>query len=492
MPRTLHILEQIHLLCCVAGFRAGLERFRVNFPRSRAEMQSVTGRITQPRKGMLRLRAYGILAVSDLLSIGAAFIAARLIYGSRLDPSVNHATVMFLLIAPLFIWMAALVRAYSTDTCASRRDSISRSIQALGYAAGAILFIAYFLKAGGNFSRAIFALGLLLSLVLISIGRFFLHQPLLRMLGGSPFTTLVVLDGGNYTSVKGDVVLDIARTGFDPATRDPILFDSFARETRHADRIVVATTLERRAAWISVLKSLTAEGEILADGDELRDIMRIGDHDGVKTLIVTTGPLRLRDRIVKRGLDLAIAIPSSILLLPVFVAVAIAIRLESAGPVFFRQERIGRDNQIFRMYKFRSMFTDLCDSHADRLTSRGDARVTRVGAFIRRTSIDELPQLLNILKGEMSVVGPRPHAMSAKAADKLYWDVDPRYRHRHSIKPGLTGLAQVRGFRGNTERTEDLTNRLAADLEYVATWSVSRDLQIIFETLKVVRHSNAY
>ena len=209
-------------------------------------------------------------------------------------------------------------------------------------------------------------------------------------------------------------------------------------------------------------------------------------------MVVTTGPLSLRDRAIKRAFDVAASLLGILVLSPVLLIAAAWIKLDSRGPVLFRQERIGRDNKIFRMYKFRSMYVDRCDAAADRLTTRGDSRVTRAGDFLRRNSVDELPQLLNVLRGDMSVVGPRPHPLSAKAADTLYWDVDVRYRHRHSIKPGLTGLAQVRGFRGNTERLEDLTNRLQADLEYAAEWSLSRDLQIILRTLLVFRHHNAY
>ena len=142
--------------------------------------------------------------------------------------------------------------------------------------------------------------------------------------------------------------------------------------------------------------------------------------------------------------------------------------------------------------KFRTMHMALSDHKADRLTEKDDPRVTRIGAFLRRTSIDELPQLFNVLKGDMSIVGPRPHAAAAKAAQSLYWEVDERYWARHCIKPGMTGLAQVRGHRGPTDRHEDLINRLQSDLEYVTNWSIWRDLRIIVATLRVLAHDNAF
>ena len=132
------------------------------------------------------------------------------------------------------------------------------------------------------------------------------------------------------------------------------------------------------------------------------------------------------------------------------------------------------------------------DSHGNRSASRNDDRITRVGKFIRRTSIDELPQLLNVLSGTMSIVGPRPHALGSRAADKLFWEVDPRYWHRHAAKPGLTGLAQVRGYRGATIIEDDLRNRLQADLEYLDTWSIWRDVKIIVMTFQVMVHKNAF
>jgi polysaccharide biosynthesis protein PslA len=172
--------------------------------------------------------------------------------------------------------------------------------------------------------------------------------------------------------------------------------------------------------------------------------------------------------------------------------VTIAIRLDSPGPVFFVQDRVGRGNRLFGIYKFRSMSVADCDHAGARSTLRDDNRITKVGRIIRATSIDELPQLLNILKGEMSFVGPRPHALGSLAGDLLFWEIDERYWHRHVCKPGLTGLAQVRGYRGATHHQSDLTNRLQADLEYVSGWTIFRDISIILGTLRVIVHRNAY
>ena len=137
------------------------------------------------------------------------------------------------------------------------------------------------------------------------------------------------------------------------------------------------------------------------------------------------------------------------------------------------------------MLKFRSMHIASEDRNADKLVTRNDARVTRIGKFIRRTSLDELPQLVNVLKGQMSLVGPRPHAYGAKAAERLYEEVVGRYPARHRVLPGITGLAQVRGFRGNTGEEADITNRVESDLEYIDRWSLGLDLAILGRTAAV-------
>nr|WP_253072612.1 sugar transferase [Sphingomonas sp. H160509] len=171
---------------------------------------------------------------------------------------------------------------------------------------------------------------------------------------------------------------------------------------------------------------------------------------------------------------------------------ALVIKCDSRGPIFFRQQRVGRGNALFEVFKFRSMRVEQSDASGTVSASRDDVRITRVGRVIRATSIDELPQLLNVLFGSMSIVGPRPHALGSLAGQQLFWEVDERYWHRHALKPGITGLAQVRGFRGATHERSDLTRRLQADLEYIIGWSVLRDFAILISTVRVVVHRNAF
>ena len=203
--------------------------------------------------------------------------------------------------------------------------------------------------------------------------------------------------------------------------------------------------------------------------------------------------LRWRDRVIKRALDVVMASALLVFLAPLMAVVALAIKLDSPGPVLFRQPRFGLGCRIFQCLKFRSMRDDASDVLAERLTVEGDPRVTRVGAFIRRTSIDELPQLLNVLTGEMSLVGPRPHPVRAKAGERLYEEVVLDFAKRYRVPPGLTGLAQVTGHRGNTDTEDKLLRRFEHDLAYIRSWSLSLDLSILLRTpWASLRGDNAY
>jgi exopolysaccharide biosynthesis polyprenyl glycosylphosphotransferase len=186
--------------------------------------------------------------------------------------------------------------------------------------------------------------------------------------------------------------------------------------------------------------------------------------------------------VLKWLFDKIVALVALILLSPVMIATAIAIKLESKGPVFFRQKRHGFNNQLVEMMKFRSMYTDMTDATASKLVTRDDPRVTRVGRFIRKTSIDELPQLFNVLRGELSIVGPRPHALQAKANNKLYYEAVEGYFARHRVKPGMTGWAQINGWRGETDTIDKIMQRVNHDLYYIENWSIFLDLYIVAMT----------
>jgi Undecaprenyl-phosphate glucose phosphotransferase len=217
-----------------------------------------------------------------------------------------------------------------------------------------------------------------------------------------------------------------------------------------------------------------------------RTSRRFGSSIGIE---FQRAPLSVSERMAKRALDLIVAVVGIVLLAPMFLIIALAIRLDSSGPALFMQTRHGFNSKKFKIFKFRTM-TALDDGAAIKQAVRGDRRVTNIGTWLRKTSIDELPQLFNVLKGEMSIVGPRPHAA---AHDDHYEQLISCYAFRHHMKPGITGWAQVKGCRGETPTLERMKERVDHDIWYVDNWSVLLDLKIIFGTvLELIRGRNAY
>src|SRR4051812_2703689 len=185
---------------------------------------------------------------------------------------------------------------------------------------------------------------------------------------------------------------------------------------------------------------------------------------------------------MKRLIDLVGAGSALLFFAPLFISIAIAIKLTSPGPVLFSQHRYGYRSRLFRIYKFRTMYTHLGDRAGTQQAMRGDPRVTKIGRMLRATSLDELPQLLNVLKGDMSLVGPRPHVPGMLANGMLYEELVPYYFQRHTVRPGITGLAQVSGFRGDTTKASDAVARVDYDLHYIEKWSPWMDVKIILKT----------
>ena len=213
---------------------------------------------------------------------------------------------------------------------------------------------------------------------------------------------------------------------------------------------------------------------------------RITEVAGLPMFNVSERPLDGWSPSIKRLEDIVLALLALFATLPVMLLVALAIKLDSPGPVLFRQKRYGYNNKLIEVLKFRSMYSNLADANAERQTTRGDARITRVGRFIRKTSLDELPQLFNVLLGSMSMVGPRPHATATKAAGILFEEAVKEYTSRHRVKPGITGWAQINGYRGETDTLEKIQKRVEFDLQYIEQWSVWFDLYILFRTLPAV------
>lgn len=210
---------------------------------------------------------------------------------------------------------------------------------------------------------------------------------------------------------------------------------------------------------------------------------------GIPVLTLSETPLTGVHLLAKSLEDLILSFVILILISPILLLVAIAVKLDSPGPVFFRQKRAGWNGKTFRIWKFRSMVVHQPESGTLQQAQKNDPRITRVGAFIRKTSLDELPQIFNVLMGDMSLVGPRPHAIQH---DEEYSRRIGDYFARHNIKPGITGLAQVRGLRGETTDVEQMAQRVEADIEYINNWSVWLDLAILIRTTTAITGKNAY
>jgi Undecaprenyl-phosphate glucose phosphotransferase len=253
------------------------------------------------------------------------------------------------------------------------------------------------------------------------------------------------------------------------------------------DTVIIAMPLsedERIAAILDKLQHVAVDVRLCPDHFGLRmgqfTVSRCGSHS---LLNVVNKPMRDWRQVAKKVEDMVLGTIIFALISPLLLGIAIAIKIDSPGPVLFRQKRFGFNNQLIEVLKFRSMHHAMSDPNAEKLATRNDPRITKLGAFLRRTSLDELPQFINVLRGEMSIVGPRPHAIAAKAGTLIYHDAVQYYDARHRVKPGITGWAQVNGWRGETQTVEQIVRRVEHDLFYVENWSIAMDLKIILRTI---------
>ena len=272
----------------------------------------------------------------------------------------------------------------------------------------------------------------------------------------------------------------------------------FAR-VAHIDMLIISMPLTAENRILQLLKTLwvlPVDIRLAAHSRNLKFRPRAYSKVASPTssmIDVFDKPIADWDSVAKRIFDLFFATLALLLLWPVMVVTAIAIKLDSKGPVFFVQKRHGFNNEVIPVFKFRSMYTDMSDPSARNAVTKGDPRVTKVGRIIRKTSIDELPQFFNVILGSLSLVGPRPHAVSAQTADRIYADVAEGYFARHRVKPGVTGWAQINGWRGEIDSDEKIRARTACDLYYIENWSVLFDLKILLMTpFSLLNTENAY
>jgi polysaccharide biosynthesis protein PslA len=459
---------------------------------SRADGAATGETAYQPARSLVRrrLQSYLALILADLAALFGGFGASGYLYLGW--PGVEQAGILAQLVAPVFLTVALYNGAYSLSALENARNGAMKALAALALSASTVVFVAFYTKSSAEFSRLLFTAGILFAALALAWFRAQMRSFVRWRCGTSVLNELVIEDGGPHIVLPRSRYVSAATLGLQPQLDNPQALNLIGQVLAGCDRVVVSCRPEHRLAWATILKGANIEGDVVDD-----TVSDLGAHGarivaGHGLLRVSIGPLGLRARAAKRLFDIAAASAGLIVLSPLLLLVTLAILIEDGSPVLFVQRRVGRANRFFSMYKFRSMRLSLGDADGKVSTLRDDDRITRVGALIRRSSIDELPQLFNVLKGDMALVGPRPHALGSHAGDKLFWEVDERYWTRHALRPGLTGLAQIRGLRGATDTELDLSDRLNADLEYLDGWSLWRDVQIVVGTLRVMIHDRAY
>ncbi len=368
----------------------------------------------------------------------------------------------------------------------------------------AVFAAMFFLKLDGAVSRVWMASWFALGLAAVALERAALARFLARLARSGRLQQRAVVVGGG--EIGAELMRDLAKNT-DAEVRMLGVFDDrgddrapeavegypklgnvddlveFARSTR-IDLVIFALPITAEQRILQMLRKLWVlpiDIRLAAHANRLRFRPRSYSYVGkVPVLDLFDKPIADWDVIIKLAFDKIVGALALIALSPLFALTALAIKLDSPGPVFFKQKRYGFNNELIEVFKFRSMYADKLDPTASKLVTRGDPRVTRVGRFIRKTSIDELPQLINVVfKGDLSLVGPRPHAVHAKAADRQYDEVVDGYFARHRVKPGITGWAQVNGWRGETDTQEKIQQRVEHDLYYIENWSILLDLYIL-------------
>jgi Undecaprenyl-phosphate glucose phosphotransferase len=449
----------------------------------------------------------GLVRVTEALLIIAVAVATWVFYINDFSPQSLSRYLPVVVVAgcamPLILQAGNL---YTVHALIRTVDQVTRICLAWILMFGAIFAFVVFTQAGESFSRpwlASWFLGGLGSLMLYRIAVSFivrrwnangqLDRRAVLVGGGTPAANLIAaLDNSSDSDVSIAGIFDDRTDDRSPdlvagyrklGTISELL--EFARRTR-VDLLIVTLPLTAESRLLELLKRLwvlPVDIRLSAYTQKLRYRPRAYSYIGnVPFLDVSDKPISDWNAIVKSIEDKVIAALALLFLSPVMLLVAIAIKLDSRGPVLFKQRRFGFNNELIEVYKFRSMFADKTDQTASKLVTKNDPRVTRVGRIIRKTSLDELPQLFNVLKGELSLVGPRPHATHAKAQDRLYTEVVDGYFARHKVKPGITGWAQVNGWRGETDTTEKIQRRVEHDLYYIENWSLFLDLYILLKT----------
>ncbi len=452
--------------------------------------------------------AAGMLRAIDVALIPATALIAYVLRFGTLAIDLSHLVVVPFGMIVIANAMATF-QAYDPRELANLRAQLSRVVAAWATTFALLIAVAFFDKVSNQFSRlwigSWFSLGISASLAARCALCAYLNK---RKREGTLTVDVAIVGTPAFVAqvrrrLAGETELDFRVVGqFEPrigksagdggpATIDELL--RLARRTR-IHEIIVQLPEKREPGFNAMIEKLGELPVNVSLCPDLSDLSiaprRFAMLREAVMINVFERPLAGWGSILKRIEDAVLSTLLLFLFLPLMGFIALLVKLGSPGPVFFRQQRFGFNNNPIWVYKFRTMYHGAANEAAVPQAKRKDPRVTRIGAILRRTSLDELPQLINVLKGEMSLVGPRPHAI---AHNEYYAKLIDRYLHRHRVKPGITGWAQVNGLRGETPTIEAMHERVKHDLFYIENWSIWFDLWILMRTFAVgFVHPNAY
>ncbi len=459
----------------------------------------------------------GLVRLFEFLVAAGTGLATYAAYLSPYDEaSVTYAAAILMISAAAVLAFQGF-EIYSITAFRSHIHQLTRLAVAWTLVFLVAFAISFFGKFDSMFSRVWVASWYTIGLGCLLIGRLALTAMVRRWARDGRLVRRVVIVGGGR---EGESLIRALQSESDSDVRICGVFDDrggerspavvagvpklgtvedlvrFTRLTR-VDLVLVSLPLtaeERVLEMVRKLWVLPVDVRLAAHMNRLRFRPRAYSYIGnVPVLDIFDKPIADWNMVIKTLFDRVAGLLILILLAPVMLITAVAVKLDSPGPVFFRQRRLGFNNEIIEILKFRSLYHEHADPNARRVVTKGDSRVTRVGRFIRKTSIDELPQLLNVLRGELSLVGPRPHAIEAPTANRVWEEVVDSYFARHRVRPGLTGWAQINGWRGELDTPEKLEKRVECDLYYIENWSLGFDLYILFRTpFALLRSENAY
>lgn len=449
--------------------------------------------------GRSRLPVFLLVMMDVLVAFGCAKLAEFFRFGHH---SIHYLNLMYIQ-ALLVVVFSFLCDVYSPWR--GRRISERLFKVLLAWALSFVSLVAFLVvtKTTEKYSRGLLGIWILLALPIAVILRLSLYQMLMlfRREGRNTRSVLVIGRGRNFEAIRTYFsrnnsygyrlhhIIDYQSNG-----QAVEALERFLDSGQSFDECWLCVPFNKNSILQPVMFALRHSTANIRYMPGLQDLpllnhafTKIGEFHSVD---ISCSPMDNMNAIIKRMSDIVIGGLILLLILPVMIGVAVAVKLSSPGPVFFKQFRHGASGQQVKVYKFRSMKVHQEGEGKLTQATKGDPRVTKVGAFIRRTSLDELPQFINVLQGRMSIVGPRPHAL---AHNDYYKDLVGSYMKRHKVKPGITGLAQVRGFRGETDTLEKMERRVECDLEYINNWSLWLDIRIIFATVfKGFTNPNAY